>query len=91
MLRYESMWQDWVLAAVQWVFAIALIPTILHKTHKPALTSALLTSTCLVISTFTVASLGLTQAAIGNAVSTLAWFIILYQRWRLNRLEKTPH
>lgn len=85
------MWQDWVLAAIQWVFVIALIPTILHKTQKPTFTTALLTSSCLVVMTFTFATLELWQTTLGAGASTLAWSTILYQRWRLNQHEKTPH
>ena len=83
------MWQDWVLAVVQWVFAIALIPTILHKEHKPAFSSALLTCLGLIITTITIASLGLWNTAIGTAVGTVVWSIILYQRWRLNKKQRS--
>ena len=37
-------WQDAVIAVVQWVFVIALLPTIFHPTDKPTLSTAALTA-----------------------------------------------
>ncbi len=36
------MWQDWVLMAMQFVFIIALIPTMLHAEKKPTLSTSLM-------------------------------------------------
>jgi hypothetical protein len=37
------MWQDYVIAIGQWVFLIALIPTITHKTQKQPISTSLMT------------------------------------------------
>ncbi len=82
------MWQDWALAIIQWVFVAALIPTILHKTHKPAFSSSLITALGMTVVVYTYYTLDLWQATIGAGVTALAWYILLYQRWRLNQQEK---
>ncbi|MEX0916965.1 MAG: hypothetical protein WDZ90_00330 [Candidatus Paceibacterota bacterium] len=74
-----STWQDWVLAAGQLSFAVALVPSILSK-HKPsAWTSAL---TALVLTTFVVVffTLGLLYGAITSGVVAVCWYILLFQK-----------
>ncbi len=85
------MWQDWVIAIIQWVFVAALVPTVIHKTHKPAFWSALLTAVSATILAYTFSTLNLWQSAIGCAASSLMWYVLLYQRWRLNQKEKHSH
>lgn len=78
------MWQDLIIAAVQWGLAVALLPTILHKTHKPALSTAIFNTALLAILAGTFASLGLWMAAAVTTLSSGAWALLAYQRRRLN-------
>ena len=81
------MWQDWVIAAAQWVFVAALIPTLIHKEHKPAFSTCVVTAVAMTVLVYTYSTLGLWQAVIGGSAGTLSWYVLLYQRWRLNKKE----
>ena len=78
-------WQDIVFSIGSWIFAIALVPSILSKTDKPALSSSLLTASLLTLYVPTYASLGLTVSAISGGIIALAWWILAYQKWRSSR------
>ena len=82
------MWQDWVIALIIWIFLAALIPTILDKKQKPALSTALITGIGMAILTFTYATLELWQSVISGVLITIAWFVLAWQRWKLNQKEK---
>ncbi len=81
------MWEDVVIAIVQWVFAIALIPSILHKTEKPALMTSLLTGLLLIVLCVAYASLDLWKSVIPVAILTLAWLYLAWQRYQLNKKD----
>lgn len=82
------MWQDHVLAAVQVVFALALLPTLVHPTHKPPISSSVITTSAMAAVTFTYFSLALWWSAALAAIVTLEWFIIGLQRHQLNKKER---
>lgn len=75
------MWQDYVLTAIQIVFCITLIP-MLRAPEKPPLSSSLMTGIVLLVSAFTVATLGLWLAAISQSVVGVQWLTLAYQRVR---------
>lgn len=79
-----TMWQDIVIASVNWVFLIALLPTVFHKTQKPTLATGLLTGTGLAVLAATFASLHLWLSVIGAGASAAVWLLIAWQRYRLN-------
>ena len=77
-------WQDIVFTIGAWIFAILLIPSI-RSQDKPALTSSFFTATLLSIYVFVYASLYFWGAMISTAVLALAWWILAYQKWRMNK------
>ena len=79
------MWQDYVLGAVQWLFALALLPTLFHREHKPAFLTALLNVILMLIVLFVYVTLRFWPSATGAASITTAWGILTYQRYRINR------
>ncbi len=76
-------WQDVVYAVGQWVFIVALIPSILSK-DKPALTSSLLTGLVLLVYAFTLASLNLWISTISTLATSVAWFVLALQKYKLD-------
>lgn len=78
------MWQDWVIAIVQWVFIAALVPSLLHPTEKPTLSTSLTTGIAIFVFAFTYATLGLWTSVVSSAMLGTAWLALAYQRWRLN-------
>lgn len=79
------MWEDTVIAIVQWIFVVALIPSILHKTQKPVVWTSLMTGLLLIILCFAYVSLGLWQSFVPVLILALAWLYLAWQRHRLNR------
>ena len=78
-------WQDIVFSIGSWVFALALVPSILSKTDKPALSSSLLTASILTLYVVTYASLEFVTSAISGGAVAIAWWILAYQKWRMNK------
>lgn len=81
------MWQDILLAGVNWVLLVAIIPTLLHKTQKPTLTTSVLTGLCLSAIGFAYVTLDLLLAALPVGLMAASWFVLAYQRHRLNKQE----
>lgn len=79
------MWQDWIIAACQWIFVIALIPAIRHKTDKPPLFSSLLTALLLTVMSATFFTLGLWNGTFSALAVAIAWYILAWQRWRIGQ------
>ena len=79
------MWQDWLISAVQWMFAFALIPSIIHPTNKPALSSSLMTAGGLFVIAGTFTTLGLWSSFFSCTAAGIAWSILAYQKWRLDK------
>ena len=79
------MWQDYAIAVVQVLFAVALIPTIMDKKHKPALSTCVWNAigTGVLVSAYT--SLGLWSSSIVAAVVGAQWVVLGVQRHRLNK------
>ena len=79
------MWQDFVIAGVQVVFAISLIPTVLHSEHKPTVTTSVFTSAGLYTLTLVYITLAFWFAAVMAAAIGTLWAILALQRYRLNK------
>jgi len=84
-LYTDAMWQDWIIAACQWVFVIALIPAIRHATDKPPLSSSLLTALLLTVMSATFATLHLWNSTLSALAVAIAWYILAWQKWRLGK------
>lgn len=85
------MWQDWAIMAVQIVFALSLLPTILHPTQKPTFSTAILTVLCLLLMGITYLSLSLWFATFFAGVNVALWMVLAFQRYRLNRKAANFH
>ena len=80
-------WQDFVFAGGQWVFIIALLPSILGK-DKPALSTSVMTSVVLVAFAVSFATLSLWISAVSTACSAAAWVILGIQKHISTRINK---
>jgi len=78
------MWQDWVIAGVQIVFAISLIPSVLHKENKPSLSTSVFTSAGLYTLSFVYFMLALWFSCVMSGIIATLWALLAYQRYRLN-------
>ena len=81
-------WQDIVISIGQWVFAIALLPSVFGKA-KPALSSSLIIGSVLAVFVFTFASLSLWISAVSTIAGSLIWFVLAAQKIMINRKEKS--
>lgn len=77
-------WQDIVLSIGSWIFAIALIPSVLSK-DKPALSSSLMTGSVLGVYAITYVSLSLWVAAASTVLVAGVWFTLAVQKYRADR------
>lgn len=80
-------WQDIIIAAGQWVFLLALLPSILGK-DKPALATSILTGIVLATFAITFATLSFWTSALSSVIVSIAWFTLAVQKYRTNRQEK---
>ena len=62
------MWQDWVLAVIQLVFIVALIPTMIHAYKKPTLSTALMITTGVAVAAFVYFTLALWSSCIATSI-----------------------
>lgn len=72
-------WQDVVLAIGGWLFAFALLPSLLRSNTKPARETCLLTAGVLTVFVVVYVSLGLMLAMVSTAATALCWWILLAQ------------
>ena len=80
-------WQDIIIAAGQWVFLLALLPSIFRK-DKPALTTSIATSVVLAVLAFTYATLSLWISTISGILVSVAWFTLAVQKQRIDMHKK---
>jgi hypothetical protein len=73
------MWQDYVFLTGQWIFIIALLPSI-FSVHKPELLTSVMTGLVLLVYAVTFYSMGLVYGAISTAITAVCWLILAYQR-----------
>lgn len=83
------MWQDWVIAACQWGFALALLPT-LFGDRKPEVSTALVTAVLAAVVAVTLFTLPLVWAAIATGSTSVIWFLITAQAWRRKHRHSGP-
>jgi hypothetical protein len=84
-------WQNIVIAVVQWIFVAALVPTICHPTDKPAFPTAVVTAVSLFAMAFAMANLkNLGLSALSVAAGGIAWTIVAYQRYMINKRTGQP-
>lgn len=77
-------WQDWVIGVVQFVFMLALIPS-LRGPDKPEYWTSILTGVCMAVLAFVYA----TQAWVLSTIVCLClmylWFVLAVQVWRRDK------
>lgn len=75
----ELLWQDVVLMVGGFVFAPALVVSIVRRVHYPLLTSL---PTAVALTAFVVCyvSLGLYLAAVSTGLTTLCWYVLAFRR-----------
>ena len=79
------MWQDYIIAACQWIFILALIPAIRHPSDKPPLSSSLLTGLLLAVLAATFFTLELWNGTLSCLALAATWFFLGYQRWKIDK------
>ena len=84
------MWQDYVIAATQWFFAIALLPTVFHKDNKPTFVTSATTFVMLIILAITFGTLGLWSGTVSVFAVSMIWFALAYQRYKINKRKNVP-
>jgi len=80
-------WQDVVLAGATAAFIIALMPTVLSRTDKPALPTSVLTTVILFVVTVAYVTLGLWLTSAFTAFEGVLWAVITLQTLRLRRRD----
>jgi len=81
-------WQDYVMAVVQWFFFLSLTPTLLHPTNKPPLLTSVPTAVLMLVTAYTVWTLGLWNSCLSSFAVAAAWAFIGFQRYELDRRKK---
>lgn len=76
-------WQDLVLASATVAFIVALLPTVLSRTEKPALPTSILTTAILVIVTVAYVTLALWVTAVVTSIETFLWATLAVQTLRI--------
>ncbi|MFP4616740.1 MAG: hypothetical protein ACLFNR_01085 [Candidatus Paceibacterota bacterium] len=77
-------WQDIVLSVGQWVFILALLPSI-FSSEKPAILTSLITGLVLAVFAFTFYTLELLASAVSTACVSLTWAILVFQALKIRR------
>jgi hypothetical protein len=73
-------WQDALLSAGQYIFVLALLPSVFGK-DKPALSSSLLTGAVLAAFALAYFTLGLLSSAIAACAISATWFVLAWQKY----------
>ena len=73
---------------IQVVFAFSLLPTVLHKTQKPTLSTSVMTAACICLMALVYATLSLWFATTMAFINALLWAILGFQRYRLNKRDQ---
>ncbi len=80
-------WQDVVISIGQWIFVVALLPSVFGK-DKPALSTSLITGAVLAAFAVTFATLLFWNSAISAAILSLTWFVLAVQKHPLEKNKK---
>lgn len=73
-------WQDIVFGVGGFIFAMALIPSILHKANKPAAATSLITAVLLTLYCACFLTLNLLLGFLSGLLSATAWWILFVQK-----------
>jgi hypothetical protein len=73
-----------VLAGGQWIFIIALLPSVFGK-DKPALSTSLLTGAVLSVFALTFVTLSLWVSAVSTELTSFTWLLLAFQKYRAGK------
>jgi hypothetical protein len=82
-------WRDIFLSVGQYIFVLALLPSVFGK-NKPAFTSSLLTGSVLGMFAFIYWTLGLWSSVIATSAVAITWFILAWQKYTEEKKEPKP-
>ena len=80
-------WQDWIFTIGQFIFVLALIPSIKGK-DKPAFITSLITTIILYSFSATYITLGLWGSGLFAGFNATAWAILAIQKYLVKRKQK---
>ena len=83
-------WQDWVFSLGGFLILASLVPT-LRGEQKPALTTGIMSFVLVAIFACTMVTLGLWLSAFANALISLSWGVLAFQRWQSDRQAEEQH
>jgi len=78
------MWQDWVISIGQFLFLVALIPSI-RSAEKPALGTSLMTGIVLTVFAFTQFTLDLYFSVVSAIAIAIGWYTLAWQSYKLRK------
>ncbi len=79
-------WQDIILSIGQYVFVIALLPSVFGK-DKPALSSSLITAIILAIFSLVYSTLDLWSSTVASGIVSATWFLLAWQQYRKKKVS----
>lgn len=82
------MWQDHVIATVQFFLTISLLPMVFKKGNKPTLLTSIPTSVGIAIIAYAFFTLGLWFTVATSSLASFLWFVLVYQKIFSKRLNK---
>jgi hypothetical protein len=82
-------WQDWALATASLVFITALIPTVLARESKPAISTSILNALVSASIAGIYLTLSLWFASATTAVNAFLWLVIAVQTRTVRRRRRT--
>jgi len=82
-------WQDIVLSIGQYIFVLALLPSVFGK-DKPAFSSSLLTGIILAVFSGVYATLGLWNSTVASSAVAFVWLLLAWQKYRQKSLKDEP-
>jgi len=80
-------WQDVVFSIGQWIFIIALLPSVFGK-DKPAFSSSVITGSVLGVFALTFATLSLWVSAFSTTLVSITWFVLAVQKYLIQKGRK---
>ena len=83
------MWQDWVITVGQFLFLVALIPSI-RSAEKPALGTSLMTGIILTIFAVAQFTLGLYFSVVSAITISIGWYILAWQSYKKRQNINLP-
>jgi hypothetical protein len=83
-------WQDWALTGAALIYIFALIPTVLSRIYKPALTTSVLNAAVSAGIAAVYVTLSLWFASATTAANAALWLIIAIQSYAIRRRRASP-